>query len=405
MRSVLVALSLSFAAAATPRKPPPPPPPDRWADFDFDFDIDVPDVQVEVPEISVDLPDLSELASLSALSALEFPEMKSSQMMARNRDRRRDRDQQDEDDDDRDADQQVDSEDDHGAKVRVYKLSPQQRIHLPRVGRLPEMDEDELDERRATGQARGRGSATLQVRGPITFQLRAQTGEVEIVSTDKQQVSVSLSDAPAGEVALYAFGDRVEASFGGRRTLRRGKLRVELPKNSKLDFSSMSGDLVARQLAEVRVRTMSGDVKLLSVGKTDVQTISGDVSIEGSGTPVRLHTVSGHGIIVTNGAAPQIEFQSASGNLDWSGTCARDCHVSAETVSGELHLLVDPKSSFELSYTSHSGELRDELNLDVKRAPRRKHGMASGWLEASFGRGEGVIEADAFSGNLIVKKK
>ena len=79
--------------------------------------------------------------------------------------------------------------------------------------------------------------------------------------------------------------------------------------------------------------------------------------------------------------------------------------MSAETVSGELRIAVDPKSSFELSYTSHSGELRDEVNLSVKRSPARKHGMASGWMEATFGKGEGVIEADAFSGNLIVKKK
>ena len=120
---------------------------------------------------------------------------------------------------------------------------------------------------------------------------------------------------------------------------------------------------------------------------------------------MRLHTVSGHGIVNTASGAPQVEFQSASGNMDWSGVCGKDCHVSAETVSGELQLALDPRSSFELSYTSHSGELRDELNLAVKRAPRRKHGMASGWLEASFGKGEGVIEADAFSGNLTLKKK
>ena len=85
--------------------------------------------------------------------------------------------------------------------------------------------------------------------------------------------------------------------------------------------------------------------------------------------------------------------------------CAKDCRLSAETVSGEVRLSVDPKSSFELSYRSHSGELRDEINLAVKRAPRRKHGMSSGWLEASYGKGEGVIEADAFSGSLVVKRK
>ena len=41
----------------------------------------------------------------------------------------------------------------------------------------------------------------------------------------------------------------------------------------------------------------------------------------------------------------------------------------------------------------------------VKRAPKRKHGGMGGWLEAVYGRGEGVIECDAFSGDLVVRKK
>jgi len=58
--------------------------------------------------------------------------------------------------------------------------------------------------------------------GAITFQIRAQAGEVEVIATDKKQVSVTLSEAPAEDIALYAFGDRVEPAFHGRRTLLDG---------------------------------------------------------------------------------------------------------------------------------------------------------------------------------------
>jgi DUF4097 and DUF4098 domain-containing protein YvlB len=316
----------------------------------------------------------------------------------------RDRDEDEDSDSDSDEDEKP-SRDERGA--RIYKMTPQApRIRVPSV-RVEHDDDDDWDDRSATAQAKGRGTATLQVRGPVTFQLRAQAGEIEVVTTDKPQVTVRLSDTPTGtdELALYAFGDRVEPSFRGRRTLRHGKLRVELPKGSRLDVSSMSGDVVAQRLSDVRIRTMSGDVKLSGVSKADVQTISGDVRIDEASGPVRLHTVSGKGTITSTNPAPQIEFQSASGDMEWSGICAKDCHLSAETVSGALALKVDPKSSFELSYTSHSGELRDGLNMTVKRAPKRRHGMASGWLEATFGRGEGVIEADAFSGNLAISRR
>ena len=174
--------------------------------------------------------------------------------------------------------------------------------------------------------------------------MRAQAGEVEVVATDKRQVSVTLTEAPADEITLYAFGDRVEPSFRGRRTLRRGKLRVELPRGSRLDLSSMSGDVSAQRIGDVRVRTMSGDVKLSGVAKADVQTISGDTRIEEAAGPVRLHTVSGNVVLTTAGPAPQIEFQSASGSLDWSGVCGKDSHLSAETVSGDLRLQLDPRS-------------------------------------------------------------
>lgn len=55
-------------------------------------------------------------------------------------------------------------------------------------------------------------------------------------------------------------------------------------------------------------------------------------------------------------------------------------------MSGDLKLLVDPQSTFELSYSSHSGELRDEVQLAIKHAPKSKHGQPGGWLEGTYGR-------------------
>ena len=374
---------VSGAGEAKPGSAAPEETSSRQTGWRHDFDFELPDIvipELELPDFEIDLPALLARAS------------------SRNQDA-----EDDEEDQDARGDDDMELRDDQGSRVKIYKLNPQRPVRPPRM-HLGE-DDHESDEREATAQARGRGSAILPVKGPVTFQVRAQAGDIEVVATDKRQVSVTLSEATAEDIALFAFGDRVEPSFRGRRTLRRGKLRVELPRGSRLDLASMSGDVTAERIGDVRIRTMSGDVKLSGVAKTDVQTISGDTRIEDASGPVRLHTVSGHGTVTTSGAAPQVEFHSASGGLDWSGACGKDCHLCAETVSGDVRLTLDPKSSFELSYTSHSGELRDELNLMVKRAPKRKHGMTSGWLEATFGKGEGVIEADAFSGTLVVKRK
>ena len=311
-----------------------------------------------------------------------------------------------EDDDD---EEQPEERDENGHRVRIYRLDAS-KMKLDKLkmklDRRRSRDDHDDEDSEATFQAKGRGSARLQVKGPVTFRLNAQAGDMEVTTGENGKVSVLLSDAPADDIALRLYGERVEASFRGRTQLRRGKLHVELPHGSRVELTSMSGDITVRGLSgEVRVHTMSGDVKLARVGKTDVQTISGDLRIDEALGAVRLHTVSGHAVVTSASATPQLEFQSASGDLDWSGLCAKDCHVSAETVSGVVRLAVDPRSSFELSYSSHSGEMRDEVNLTVKHAPKRKHGMAGGWLEATYGKGEGVIEADAFSGNLVVKKR
>jgi len=386
-----VVTALVFSVPAQAKSPPAPPKAPVHVEMQHDFDFEMPDVDVVMPEI----PEFPPFPRIDV--RVDLP-----RMLARADRRHRDNDDEDEDrDEDHDEDRNSSEEKDEKG-VHVYKMNQLPQFRMPRVH--IERDDD-FDRERSTAAASGRGSASLQVKGPVTFQLHAQGGDLEVVSTDAQKVTVTLSGAHDDDVSLFAFGDRIEPAFHGRRQLRNGRLRVELPRGSRLDVSSMSGDITAQRLGEVRVRTLSGDVKLAGVGKSDVQSISGDVRIEDASGPVRLHTVSGRAQVVTNGAAPQVEFQSASGSLEWSGTCARDCHLSAETVSGELRMTVDPKSSFELSYTSHSGELRDEVNLSVKRSPTRKHGMASGWMEATFGKGEGVIEADAFSGNLIVKKK
>jgi DUF4097 and DUF4098 domain-containing protein YvlB len=264
-----------------------------------------------------------------------------------------------------------------------------------------EMDPN-LPATRATAK---NGVATLPAKGPVTLRVRAQSGEVEIVASDRAQVAASLSDVPSkDEIQLSQSGDRVNVQVG-RKALRRGKLRVELPKGSSLDFESTSADLHVQGIGgDVRIQTMSGDIQVSGVRKANVETISGDVKVDANG-PVRLHTVSGNAVASTVDPGVRLEFESASGNLDWTGACGKGCHVSTETVSGQIAIAVDPRSSFELSYSSHSGDFKNDLNLDVKRAPKKKHGGTGGWLEAVYGKGEGVIECDAFSGDLQIRKK
>jgi DUF4097 and DUF4098 domain-containing protein YvlB len=267
-------------------------------------------------------------------------------------------------------------------------------------------DDDDADGRAVTARASARdGRVSLPVNGPVTLRLRVESGEIEVVPADKPQVAATVSGTRlSSDLQLVQAGNRIELRVGGHQ-LKRGNVRLEVPRGTNLEFDSTSGDVTARATGgDVRVRTMSGDVNLQGVRRVDVETISGDVRVDGSAR-LRLHTVSGNVVATTSDPAAQLNFESASGGLDWTGACAKGCHLAVETVSGDVKLNVDPKSSFELAYSSHSGELHDQLKLQMKHAPKRKHGVPGGWAEAIYGNGEGLIECDAFSGDVQIRPK
>jgi DUF4097 and DUF4098 domain-containing protein YvlB len=319
-----------------------------------------------------------------------------------------DADDDDEEDENHDRPRDVERQ----RRDRDRELRDQHRRSLDdrrmRLGFRDHDDEDDEDDdgRAVTARASARdGHVALPVNGPVTLRLRVQSGEIEVMAADKPQVAATVSGTRlSGNLQLVQSGNRVELRVSGHQ-VNRGNVRVEVPRGTNLEFDSTSGDVTARGTGgDVRVRTMSGDVKVQGARRVDVETISGDVAVDGNAR-LRLHTVSGNVVANTTDPAPQLDFESASGGLDWTGVCAKGCHLAVETVSGDVKLNVDRKSSFELAYSSHSGELRDELKLQMKHAPKRKHGEPGGWAEAVYGNGEGLIECDAFSGDVQIRPR
>jgi len=401
--------SIALLAALLATTPPPRPQPEE------------PELDVDLH--SIELPDLdfsrlrTELRSLEKLRHLDLSRLRLLAQRDQDEDdeeqdartTERDRAKRERDREARDAEKQA-REEERNAREEERRARDEERRARERERWRSRFDtDDEVSVETPSARATGKnGAAALAVKGPVTFRLRVQSGEVEVVPSQKSQIALSVDGVPvAGDVQILQFGDRIEAEFNGRRQLRRGRLRVELPKGSNVDFASTSGDISVQNVGgDVRVRTMSGDVKVQGARNADVDSVSGDAMVNVTGPKVRLHLVSGTAMATTADPAVQLAFQSASGSLEWTGVCAKGCHLSAETVSGDIKLQPDPaKSSFELSYASHSGDLRDDLKLEVKRTPKRKHGGMGGWLEAVYGKGEGVIECDAFSGDLVVRKK
>ncbi len=288
---------------------------------------------------------------------------------------------------------------------RELERARQELQRLREEGRLRRELRSKEDGEPAGPEVAG-SSARIAVQGKITFTVRSHAASIELVAGKAGEVQLTLTGVRKTGVTLASHGDRVEAQFDGRPSLRRGKLRVELPPGSHVDLQSMAGDLVVKGVGgDVRVRSLSGDVSVAGCASADVQSVSGDVRVEAASGAVRVQTVSGNSTVTSSGGAPQLTFGSTSGSLDWAGVCGKGCRLSTETISGDVKLKVARGSSFAVSFASHSGKLeRGGLDLSVKRESRRRK-WAGGLTEAVFGSGEGVIESDAFSGDLRFDQK
>jgi hypothetical protein len=246
--------------------------------------------------------------------------------------------------------------------------------------------------------------ATLPVRGPVAFTLHTMAADVEIAGDAGKQVTLTVTDGDARDVKLVARADRVEAEFDGHATLRAGHARVTLPRGSSLDIKTVSGDLKATATGgDVRFRSMSGGARLQGAGSVDLQVVSGDVDLKDPTGALRIKTVSGRAQVTTAGhPATRLDFDSTSGDLVFGGACGPKCRIGGRTLSGDVRLVLDPRSSFELKFQSHSGDLKDELGMTVaERRPR----PAGSDVVARYGKAEGAIELRTFSGDLAVRKR
>jgi hypothetical protein len=244
--------------------------------------------------------------------------------------------------------------------------------------------------------ASGSGTATAPAGTPVTFELRTYAAAVEVVQGPAESVTVSTPGAPGTRIEIEANGGRFEARVGGRRQVREGRVRLALPAGSSVEITTVTGAVdVSAALGDVRARTMSGRVTSAGARDVDVETIDAAVKIAADGN-VRVHTIAGAVQVDGRGPALQREVQTSSGPVDVRGLCGKGCRIDVDTVSGEVRLALDAKSSFGLRFTSHSGKLRDRGTST---------GGNDAWTDAVWGAGEGRIECETFSADAIVSAR
>ena len=168
-----------------------------------------------------------------------------------------------------------------------------------------------------------------------------------------------------------------------------------------LEIDNVSGDvMVDTGAAEIEINTVSGDatVDARSADAT-VESVSGDIELRGALTGrVNIEAVSGRLQLDSSAAAKHVNAGVVSGDIELRSGLQPGGRIQAESLSGDLTLILPAGVSAQLEASSFTGTIRSDKG-EVKT---EEHGPGSS-LEATLGKGDGRIDLETFSGDLTVR--
>ena len=254
------------------------------------------------------------------------------------------------------------------------------------------------------------------------------SGSITVTGWDKNQVQVTGTigdDVKALEVSGSGRSISIELdvpdSWGRRHRDIDAQLEISVPVGARLSVETVSADIgVTRMGGEVELGSVSGTVRLAgSPSRADVETVSGNIRVDGDQTAITAESVSGDveltGVAETVEAASvsgdievsatQIEranFESVSGDLEFSGGLTASARLHAEAHSGNVTLSLPADTSATWEVETFSGNVSNDFGPGPDRTS--EHGPGK-WLKFTTGSGDARITVDSFSGNVKFEKR
>ena len=245
--------------------------------------------------------------------------------------------------------------------------------------------------------AAGGKRVTTRVKGTVTVEVTITSGDIDIKPGRAGEVVFEADDEDS-RPSLSVDGNRVVASLHGPGSSDDVVLWV--PRGSHVEVSTTSGDIDVAGVGDADLRTTSGSIGVDRASSLIARVVSGKVRATGVPGQVRVKTVSGSAEIDGRaaGAATRLEFETTSGDLEWVGSCGRNCRMSAATLSGDIELELGRSSSLEVRFSTYSGDLEDRVGL---RGGDAQGGHGRGERRTGrLGKGEGRIDCETYSGSV-----
>lgn len=174
-------------------------------------------------------------------------------------------------------------------------------------------------------------------------------------------------------------------------------------RGAELNIDNVSGDVTVDSAArDVEVNTVSGSQDLkLHANDVSAESVSGDVTIRGElGGRIDLEAVSGTLTVDSTSAAKSLSAGVVSGDVKLRTGLQPGGRLRAESLSGDLEVILPAATSASLSASSFTGSIKSFAGT----VETEEHGPGSS-LDARLGAGDGSIELETFSGDLTVRSE
>jgi hypothetical protein len=249
-------------------------------------------------------------------------------------------------------------------------------------------------------------------------------GSITVTGWDRNEVVVT-GDLGAGASGLEftGSGSRLRVGVDTERNPHAviSSLEIHVPRRSRLQIESFAGSIaVAESTGTVAAETVNGSITIGGQAKEiSAETVNGSVQISGASTHTRAESVNGSVIVqgasgeldastvngrleVAGGSFERAHLETVSGALSFDGGLAAGATLEAETVSGQVTLVLPAGVAADFSISTFSGGIENALGPPATRVGEH---TTERELEFSTGGGGASVSVHTLSGGITLRKK
>jgi DUF4097 and DUF4098 domain-containing protein YvlB len=266
------------------------------------------------------------------------------------------------------------------------------------------------------------------------------SGEITVTGGGGDEVSIEAVKRTRGDAGQLASVHIVVDDRAGRldvRTEHTGRTDrvsvdyvVTIPATASIEVKSISGNVkVSSVQGPVRAESISGNVTTAATPRIEIaKSVSGDVDLTDAGAEAEitassvsgsvhakglkaraldLGTISGD-LVLANVECERLAVKSVSGEVEFSGTLARNGRYNFASHSGNVRLTLSGSTGFELTASTFSGSIKSQLPITIggdRDGDSRRRGMSNRSIRGTFGDGSAALAVRTFSGDIVVEKR